>query len=127
VTGCAPIEGPGAFYLPSILDRVRPGIRAYKEELFGPVASVIRAANEADAVRIANDTDFGLGGAVWTRDTGRGEAIARQLQCGSAFVNGLVKSDPRLPFGGIKRSGFGRELSHHGMHEFVNAKTIWVG
>jgi len=126
VTGCVPIEGPGAFYRPSILDRVRPGVCAYKEELFGPVASVIRAAHEADAIRIANDTDFGLGGAVWTRDPERGERIARQLQCGSAFVNGLVKSDPRLPFGGIKRSGFGRELSHHGLHEFVNAKTIWV-
>ncbi len=126
LTGCAPLEGPGAYYQPSILDRVAPGIRAYREELFGPVASVIRAENEAAAVRIANDTDFGLGGAVWTRDIERGEAIARQLQCGSAFVNGLVKSDPRLPFGGIKRSGFGRELSHHGMHEFVNAKTVWI-
>jgi succinate-semialdehyde dehydrogenase/glutarate-semialdehyde dehydrogenase len=126
VTGCAPIEGAGAYYRPSILDRVRPGIRAYKEELFGPVASIIRAQDEADAVRIANDTDFGLGGSVWTQDIARGEAIARQLQCGAAFVNGLVKSDPRLPFGGIRNSGYGRELSHHGIHEFVNAKTIWV-
>ena len=120
VTGCAPIEGPGAYYRPSILDRVRP------EELFGPVASIIRARDEADAIRIANDTDFGLGGSVWTQDIARGEAIARQLQCGAAFVNGLVKSDPRLPFGGIKNSGYGRELSHHGIHEFVNAKTIWI-
>ena len=126
VTGCAPIEGPGAFYLPSILDRVRPGIRAYKEELFGPVASVIRATDEADAIHIANDTDFGLGGSVWTRDSTRGEQVARQLECGSAFVNGLVKSDPRLPFGGVKHSGYGRELSHHGLHEFVNVKTIWI-
>ncbi len=126
VTGCAPLSGTGAYYPPSILDQVRPGIRAYKEELFGPVASVIRATDAADAIRIANDTDFGLGGSVWTRDTARGERLARQLQCGSAFVNGLVKSDPRLPFGGVKHSGYGRELSHHGMHEFVNAKTIWV-
>jgi succinate-semialdehyde dehydrogenase/glutarate-semialdehyde dehydrogenase len=126
VTGCEPIAGPGAYYRPSILDQVRPGIRAYKEELFGPVASIIRARDEADAVRIANDTDFGLGGSVWTQDSLRGEAIARQLQCGAAFVNGLVKSDPRLPFGGIKNSGYGRELSHHGIHEFVNAKTIWI-
>jgi succinate-semialdehyde dehydrogenase/glutarate-semialdehyde dehydrogenase len=126
VTGCVPQDGPGAYYPPSILDRVAPGIRAYKEELFGPVASVIRAADEADAVRIANDTDFGLGGSVWTGDAARGERIARRLQCGSAFVNGLVKSDPRLPFGGVKHSGYGRELSHHGMHEFLNAKTIWV-
>ncbi len=82
--------------------------------------------DESDAIRIANDTDFGLGGSVWTRDAVRGEQIARQLQCGSAFVNGLVKSDPRLPFGGVKNSGYGRELSHHGLHEFLNAKTIWV-
>ncbi|MGB5541682.1 MAG: aldehyde dehydrogenase family protein, partial [Gammaproteobacteria bacterium] len=126
VTGCAPLAGPGAYYPPSILDRVRPGILAYKEELFGPVASIIRAQDEADAIRIANDTDFGLGGSVWTRDAVRGEQLARQLQCGSAFVNGLVKSDPRLPFGGVKNSGYGRELSHHGMHEFLNAKTIWI-
>jgi succinate-semialdehyde dehydrogenase/glutarate-semialdehyde dehydrogenase len=126
LTGCAPLEGPGAYYPPSILDRVGPGIRAYREELFGPVASIIRARDEDDAVRIANDTDFGLGGSVWTRDAARGERIARQLQCGSAFVNGLVKSDPRLPFGGVKHSGYGRELSHHGMHEFLNAKTLWI-
>lgn len=126
LTGCAPLGGPGAYYPPSILDRVAPGIRAYREELFGPVASIIRARDEADAVRIANDTDFGLGGSVWTGDVARGERIARQLQCGSAFVNGLVKSDPRLPFGGVKHSGYGRELSRHGMHEFLNAKTIWM-
>ena len=126
VTGCNPESGSGAFYQPSILDRVKPGMRAYHEELFGPVASIIRAVDEDDAVRIANDTDFGLGGSVWTQDSDRGERIARQLQCGCAFVNGLVKSDPRLPFGGIKNSGYGRELSHLGIHEFVNAKTIWI-
>jgi len=126
VTGCAPLDGPGAYYRPSILDQVRPGMPAYNEELFGPVASVLRARDEEDAIRIANDTEFGLGGSVWTRDVARGEAVARRLQCGSAFVNGLVKSDPRLPFGGIRRSGFGRELSHHGIHEFVNAKTLWI-
>jgi succinate-semialdehyde dehydrogenase/glutarate-semialdehyde dehydrogenase len=126
VTGCNPEAGAGAYYQASILDRVRPGIRAYHEELFGPVASVIRALDEEDAVRIANDTDFGLGGSVWTRDSARGERVARQLECGSAFVNGLVKSDPRLPFGGIKHSGYGRELSRLGIHEFVNAKTVWI-
>ena len=126
ITGCNPEAGSGAFYQPSILDHVKPGVRAYREELFGPVASVIRAVDEADAVHIANDTDFGLGGSVWTRDSKRGERIARQLQCGCAFVNGLVKSDPRLPFGGIKNSGYGRELSRLGIHEFVNAKTIWI-
>ncbi len=126
VTGCNPEAGNGAYYQPSILDQVKPGIRAYSEELFGPVAIVIRAEDEADAIRIANDTDFGLGGSVWTQDSARGEAVARQLECGCAFVNGLVKSDPRLPFGGVKNSGYGRELSHHGIHEFVNAKTIWI-
>ena len=126
VAGCEPVPGPGAFYQASILDHVKPGMRAYDEELFGPVAIVIRAKDEADALRIANDSRFGLGGSVWTRDPARGEHIARQLQCGAAFVNGFVKSDPRLPFGGVKASGYGRELSHHGMHEFVNAKTVWI-
>jgi succinate-semialdehyde dehydrogenase/glutarate-semialdehyde dehydrogenase len=126
VTGCSPEGGNGAWYQASILDHVKPGVRAYSEELFGPVASIIRAADENEAVRIANDTDFGLGGSVWTRDSERGERIARQLECGCAFVNGLVKSDPRLPFGGIKNSGYGRELSKLGIHEFVNAKTIWI-
>jgi succinate-semialdehyde dehydrogenase/glutarate-semialdehyde dehydrogenase len=126
VTGCEPIPGPGAFYRASILDRVEPGMRAYNEELFGPVAIVIRARDETDALRIANESEFGLGGSVWTRNSERGERLARQMQSGCTFVNGFVKSDARLPFGGIKRSGYGRELSHHGMHEFVNAKTIWI-
>jgi succinate-semialdehyde dehydrogenase/glutarate-semialdehyde dehydrogenase len=126
VTGCSPEGGNGAYYQASILDHVKPGVRAYTEELFGPVASIIRVADEDGAVRVANDTDFGLGGSVWTRDSARGERIARQLQCGCAFVNGMVKSDPRLPFGGIKNSGYGRELSRLGIHEFVNAKTIWI-
>ena len=90
------------------------------------MAIVIRARDENDAIRIANDSPFGLGGSIWTRDTQRGERLARQMQSGATFVNGLVKSDPRLPFGGIKNSGYGRELSHHGIHEFVNAKTIWI-
>ncbi|KPJ90095.1 MAG: succinate-semialdehyde dehydrogenase [Gammaproteobacteria bacterium SG8_11] len=126
LTGCEPLPGPGAFYKPSILDRVKPGIRAYDEELFGPVAIVIRAKDEHEALRIANESRFGLGGSVWTQDSARGERIARQMQCGAAFVNGFVKSDPRIPFGGVKASGYGRELSHHGMHEFVNAKTVWI-
>jgi succinate-semialdehyde dehydrogenase/glutarate-semialdehyde dehydrogenase len=126
ITGCNPESGPGAYYQASILDHVRPGVRAYHEELFGPVASIIRAVDGEDAIRIANDTDFGLGGSVWTRDSARGERVARQLECGCAFVNGLVKSDPRLPFGGIKHSGYGRELSRLGIHEFVNAKTVWI-
>ncbi len=127
VTGCAPHTGRGAFYLPSILDRVAPGMPAWEEELFGPVAAVIRVADEDEAVAVANASRFGLGGSVWTRDVARGEALARRIQSGSVFVNGLVKSDPRLPFGGIKASGYGRELSHHGLHEFVNFKTVWIG
>lgn len=126
VTGCEPVAGEGAFYKASILDRVEPGIRAYREELFGPVAIVIHAKDEQDAIRIANDSPFGLGGSVWSGDSARGERVARQIQSGATFVNGLVKSDPRLPFGGVKNSGYGRELSHHGMMEFVNFKTIWV-
>jgi succinate-semialdehyde dehydrogenase/glutarate-semialdehyde dehydrogenase len=127
VTGCAPVDGPGAYYAPSILDQVTPGIRAYEEELFGPVAIVIRARDEEDALRIANDSVFGLGGSIWTRDSERGERLARRLQSGAVFVNGLVKSDPRLPFGGIKDSGYGRELSRHGIREFTNTKTVWIG
>jgi succinate-semialdehyde dehydrogenase/glutarate-semialdehyde dehydrogenase len=126
VLGCQPMKGPGAYYQPSILDHVGPGIRAYEEELFGPVAIVIRARDEDHALRIANDSRFGLGGSVWTRDNERGERFARRMESGSTFVNGLVKSDPRLPFGGIKASGYGRELSLHGIREFVNAKTIWI-
>jgi succinate-semialdehyde dehydrogenase/glutarate-semialdehyde dehydrogenase len=99
---------------------------AYSEELFGPVASIIRADDEADAIRIANDTAFGLGASVWTRDKARGEAVARRIQAGAVFVNALVRSDVRLPFGGTKTSGFGRELAEHGIHEFMNIKTVYV-
>lgn len=127
VLGCEPLAGPGAFYAPSILDRVAPGMRAWNEELFGPVASIIRVRDEAEALEVANGSPYGLGGSVWTRNRERGENLARQLQSGSAFVNGLVKSDPRLPFGGIKQSGHGRELARHGIHEFTNVKTVWIG
>ncbi len=117
----------GAFYPPTILINVKPGMPAYDEELFGPVAAVIRAKDEEDAIRIANETNFGLGAAVFTEDINKGERIAAEfLEAGSCFVNGLVKSDPRLPFGGIKDSGYGRELSHFGIKEFVNIKTVWV-
>jgi succinate-semialdehyde dehydrogenase/glutarate-semialdehyde dehydrogenase len=124
--GGEPVPGTGYFYKVSLLDRVTPGMPAYDDELFGPVAAVIHARNEADALRLANDHQYGLGGSVWTRDVPRGEAFARAMQCGQAFVNGVVKSDPRLPFGGIKASGYGRELSLLGIREFVNAKTLWV-
>lgn len=125
--GCEPLPGKGAFYQPSILDGVTTGMRAWTEELFGPVAIVIRVRDEAEALKVANGSPYGLGGSVWTRDAARGEAFARRLQSGSAFVNGLVKSDPRLPFGGVKNSGYGRELARHGIREFVNVKTVWIG
>jgi len=125
--GCEVPSGPGAFYPPSVLTDVCPGMPAYDEELFGPVAALIGAADEADAIRIANDSPFGLGAAVFTGDAERGERIARDaLEAGACFVNGFVKSDPRLPFGGIKESGYGRELSAFGIREFVNIKAIWV-
>ena len=130
VIGCAPLTdsvlAKGAYYAASILAGVTPAMRAWREELFGPVAIVIRVADEREALKVANDVPFGLGGSVWTQDAARGERFARALECGAAFVNGMVKSDPRLPFGGIKSSGYGRELSHHGMHEFVNIKTVWI-
>lgn len=126
VTGCEPIEHIGAYYKASILDHVKPGMRAYTEEFFGPVAIVIRVKDEQEALAVANSSVFGLGSSVWTQDSERGERLARKIQAGCSFVNGFVKSDPRLPFGGIKRSGFGRELSHHGIKEFVNVKTIWI-
>ncbi len=120
-------DGDGAFYPPTILTDVAPGMPAYEEEIFGPVASVFRAADESDAIRIANDTTFGLGACVFTEDLARGERIAKnELEAGCCFVNAFVKSDPRLPFGGINRSGFGRELSHLGIREFVNTKTFYV-
>ena len=119
--------GPGAWYPPTVLDGVRPGTPAYDEELFGPAAAILGARDEADAIRIANDTPFGLGAAVFTRDASRGERIAAEaLEAGSCFVNAFVRSDPRLPFGGVKESGYGRELAALGIREFVNAKTVYV-
>jgi len=119
-------EGPGFFYPPSVLAAVATGMPAFDEEVFGPVAAVIRVKDEAQAVRAANASRYGLGAAVWTGDTARGERLARELEVGSVFVNGLVKSDPRLPFGGVKLSGYGRELSEYGLKEFVDIKTVWV-
>ena len=120
-------EGPGAFYPPTVLTDVEPGMPAYDEELFGPVASIIGVGDEKEAIRVANDTPFGLGGAIFTADRERGERLAvHELDAGACFVNAFVRSDPRLPFGGVKESGYGRELSPFGIREFVNIKTVWV-
>lgn len=120
--------GKHAFYEPTILTGIKKGMPAYSEEIFGPVASIITVKDVAEAIRIANDTTFGLGAAIFTTDIALGEKIAREdLQAGACFVNSFVKSDPRLPFGGIKESGYGRELGMYGIHEFVNVKTVWVG
>jgi succinate-semialdehyde dehydrogenase / glutarate-semialdehyde dehydrogenase len=120
-------DDAGAWYPPTVLTDVRPGIAAYDEELFGPVAAIIPVRDEAEAIRVANDTIFGLGAAVFTRDLEKGERIAtHELEAGACFVNGFVRSDPRLPFGGIKESGYGRELALFGIREFVNIKTVWI-
>jgi succinate-semialdehyde dehydrogenase/glutarate-semialdehyde dehydrogenase len=126
ILGGKPLEGKGYFYPPTILAGVKPGMRAYHEELFGPVASIIKVEDLEQAVAVANDTPFGLGGSVWTRDTHKGEEVAARVEAGAVFVNGQVKSDPRLPFGGVKISGYGRELSHYGIKEFVNIQTVYV-
>jgi succinate-semialdehyde dehydrogenase/glutarate-semialdehyde dehydrogenase len=117
-------SGKGFYYPSTVLTAVTEGSPAYEEELFGPVAAIISVSDENEAVRVANGSSFGLGAAVFTKDARRGEAIARKLEVGSCSVNDMVRSDPRLPFGGIKNSGYGRELSEYGIHEFVNIKTI---
>ncbi len=120
-------SGPGAYYPATVLTDVKKGMVAYREELFGPVAAIIPVQSEREAIRVANDSIFGLGAAVFTRDLAKGEFLATtQLEAGCCFVNDFVKSDPRLPFGGIKTSGYGRELSHYGIKEFVNIKTVCV-
>lgn len=119
--------GKGYFYVPTVLEEVKPGMTAFDQEIFGPVASLIRFKTEDEAVALANKTSYGLGASLWTRDSAKAERLARRIEAGNVFVNGMVKSDPRLPFGGIKRSGYGRELSVFGIHEFTNIKTVWIG
>jgi succinate-semialdehyde dehydrogenase/glutarate-semialdehyde dehydrogenase len=121
------MEGKGYFYAPTVLAEVTRDMPAAKEETFGPVAAVIRAGDTDEAIGIANDSQFGLGASLWTRDIERARGLARDVQAGSVFINGMVSSDPRLPFGGIKRSGYGRELSEFGIREFVNIQTVWIG
>jgi succinate-semialdehyde dehydrogenase/glutarate-semialdehyde dehydrogenase len=124
--GTLPDE-PGCYYQPTVLGSVTPGMPVYDEETFGPVAAVIRAKDADDAIRIANDTRFGLGASAWTTDAAEHERFVRDIEAGSVFINGMVKSDPRLPFGGVKSSGVGRELAGFGIREFVNIKTVWEG
>jgi succinate-semialdehyde dehydrogenase / glutarate-semialdehyde dehydrogenase len=121
------IDGPGCFYAPTVLTGVTPQMPVFREETFGPVAPVIRARDIEQAIALANDTDFGLGGNLWTRDLTRARALARRLESGNCFINGMTASDPRLPFGGVKHSGYGRELSAFGIREFTNIQTVWIG
>ena len=120
------LKRKGYYYPATILTNVKKGMPAYDQELFGPVASVIKVKNEEEAIFVANDTQFGLGASLWTNNLKQAKKLTAQIDSGSVFINGMVKSDPRLPFGGIKLSGYGRELSHYGIKEFVNIKTVWI-
>jgi acyl-CoA reductase-like NAD-dependent aldehyde dehydrogenase len=127
LTGGERLSGKGYFFRPTVLAAVTPDMPAFREETFGPIAAVVRVRDADEAVRVANDSAYGLGASIWTRDAQLGERLARRVESGSVFVNGMVASDPRLPFGGIKRSGYGRELSAFGAREFTNVQTIWIG
>ncbi len=118
------VDGNGFFYMPTILSNVKPDMRIAREEVFGPVAPITIVENEKEAIRMANDTEFGLGASIWTRDLTKAERMSRQIESGIVSVNNVVVSDPRIPFGGIKHSGFGRELSRYGMLEFLNIKSV---
>ena len=126
LTGGAPSAGDGCFYPPTVLSEIPRNSPAYSEEFFGPVACLFRVKDAADAIRVANDTRFGLGASVWTEDPAEQELLIRELQAGMVFINRMVASDPRIPFGGVKQSGFGRELGPWGIREFTNLKTVWV-
>ena len=121
------LDNGGNFFEPTVLTGVQPGMPVYNEETFGPVAAVIRVRDAEEALRVANDTDFGLGSSIWTSDVERGQMLAERVEAGLVFINGMVASDARLPFGGVKRSGYGRELSAAGIREFTNIQTVWVG
>ena len=126
VCGGKRLEGPGSFYAPTVLADVPADSPAASEEIFGPVASLFRVGSLDEAITVANRTRFGLGASAWTRDPAERDRLVREIEAGAVFINGMVKSDPRLPFGGVKRSGFGRELAMQGIREFVNVKTVWV-
>jgi succinate-semialdehyde dehydrogenase/glutarate-semialdehyde dehydrogenase len=124
--GGEPLDGEGAFYPPTVLTDVPADAPAACEETFGPAAAVLSVASEAEAIAVANDTDLGLGASIWTEDRERGQRLARAIDAGCTYINEMVKSDPRVPFGGVKDSGYGRELASDGIREFVNRKTVWV-
>ena len=126
LTGGKRLDKEGYFYPATVLSNVHKGMPAYEQEMFGPVAAVIRVKDEDEAIAVANDSEFGLGASLWTNDIDKAKELSHKIEAGSVFINGLVKSDPRLPFGGIKKSGYGRELSHYGIKEFVNIKTVWI-
>jgi len=126
IRGGKAMSGEGYFYEPTIVSELKPGMKLYHEESFGPVFSIFTFKSQEEAIAIANDSEFGLGGSLWTQDIEKGTQMARQIESGGIFINGMTKSDPRLPFGGVKKSGYGRELSHYGIKEFVNIKTIWI-
>jgi succinate-semialdehyde dehydrogenase/glutarate-semialdehyde dehydrogenase len=121
------LPGKGYFFAPTVVSDVSPEMPVACEEVFGPVAALMRVANADEAVRIANQCSYGLGSSVWTKDIPRARALARQIEAGMVFINGMVVSDPRLPFGGVKLSGYGRELADYGIREFVNIQTVWIG
>ncbi len=127
VTGGERLDRRGYYYAPTLISGVKPGMQVFSEETFGPAAALIRASDADEAIALANDSRFGLGAALWTRDVDRGKRLAREIEAGAVFINGMVASDPRLPFGGVKRSGYGRELADFGIREFVNIKTVWIG
>lgn len=126
IIGGKAINGKGNYFQPTVIKNISPEMKLYTEETFGPVFSLFVVNNEEEAIQLANNSEFGLGGSIWTQDIEKGIELARQIETGAMFINGMTKSDPRLPFGGVKKSGFGRELSHYGIKEFVNIKTIWV-
>ncbi|HZU13533.1 MAG TPA: NAD-dependent succinate-semialdehyde dehydrogenase [Chloroflexota bacterium] len=127
LTGGQALDRPGYYYAPTVLTDVRPGMPVFQEETFGPVAPLIRVRDADEAICLANETRYGLGSNLWTRDTDRAKDLARRIAAGNVFINGMTASDPRLPFGGIKKSGYGRELSAFGIHEFTNIQTVWIG
>jgi succinate-semialdehyde dehydrogenase / glutarate-semialdehyde dehydrogenase len=126
LTGGHPLDRRGSFYAPTVLTDIPKDSPAYKEELFGPVASIFRVKNIDQAIQIANDSRFGLGASAWTNDPAETERFINELDAGMVFLNKMVASDPRLPFGGVKFSGHGRELAEFGIREFVNIKTVWI-